>query len=245
MNFSIINLETVDSTNNYLKRLLQKDSFAEGTIVASKKQLDGKGQQGNSWESEANKNLTFSIFLKPNLLAENMFIISKLISISIVEALSKHNIETSIKWPNDIYFNDSKLGGILIENQLIGSKIKHSIIGVGINVNQLKFVSDAPNPVSIANIIGQEVNVEVVLESILNQLNVNYSQFNEHEIDQINKSYFKHLFRKKNYHKYIANDNTFEARIKHIANDGELILETKNNKTLSFYFKEVEFVIDE
>ena len=122
------------------------------TVVSTYNQTAGRGQRGNSWESEPHKNLTFSVLLKPqHIIAREQFYISEIVSVAIVNTLRKYIIDQpiAIKWPNDIYVNDDKICGILIENTLSGYSISQSIAGIGININQQTFLSNAPNPISL------------------------------------------------------------------------------------------------
>ena len=135
---NIISLEEVDSTNRYLKDYLLKDNNTiEGLVVVATNQHSGRGQKGNTWQSEQGKNLTFSIFIKPNIQVQAQFLISKAISLGIVDFLNDVGLsELKIKWPNDIFCKDKKIARILIENTLKGNNVSNSIIGIGLNVNQ-------------------------------------------------------------------------------------------------------------
>ena len=150
--YPLIALERTDSTNRYLNELCDTSlqPVAELTTVCADYQTAGKGQRGNSWEAAEGRNLLFSFVLYPTFLeAGRQFILSQVISLSIKEALDGLVEGVSIKWPNDIYWQEKKLCGILIENDLQGRYIGRSVAGVGLNVNQERFLSDAPNPVSL------------------------------------------------------------------------------------------------
>lgn len=240
---NIIILNEVDSTNNYAKQLIA-DKVEEGTVVLAHYQKNGKGQQGNFWESEPNKNLSFSLILYPNWLgAGKQFFISKVVSLALVEVLKTKVENVSIKWPNDIYLRNKKIAGILIENSIKGATIDSTIIGVGLNVNQEIFVSNAPNPVSLKQITDKNFEVEDVLNEFLNAF---YSIINELQIgleQKIDKAYFSNLFRKNEWSKYLKDGKQFEARIIGIGDFGQLQLEEKTGQISEFMFKEVEFVI--
>ena len=147
----IIRLDNVDSTNTYLSGIASNSPH--GTCVLADRQSAGRGQRGNTWESEPGKNLTFSVLLRPDgLHASQQFRISQAVSLAITDTLDgflPEGIEAKVKWPNDIYVGNRKICGILIENTLCGAAIQHSIIGIGLNINQRDFLSDAPNPVSL------------------------------------------------------------------------------------------------
>ena len=162
MEWKIIHIDETDSTNRYLK------GVKEGNVVVADYQTSGRGCGTNTWESERGKNMLFSVMIHPvQLPVQRQFHISMAISLAIVEALEQQIGDVSIKWPNDIYWRNAKICGILIENTLQGNRIKDSVIGVGLNVNQRAFHSDAPNPVSLWQIHGQETDREQLLRDIL------------------------------------------------------------------------------
>jgi len=157
----IIALDKVESTNSYFSDLLKKSKSPEGSIVSALYQSHGKGQGSNSWESEQGKNLLISLVLYPNdLPLDKHFLLSKAISLGLVDYMSAKTNHIKIKWPNDIYFKNKKLAGILIENVIKGNAITQSIVGIGLNLNQIVFTSDAPNPVSLKQITGKNYLIE-------------------------------------------------------------------------------------
>lgn len=239
-----IEISEVSSTNDYLKRLATEEELLEGFVIAAKYQTSGRGQGENSWESEKGKNLTFSLLLRPNFLnAENMFMISKVISLGIIDYLNSFEDNFEIKWPNDIYYKHKKLGGILIENSLLGNKLSYSLIGIGININQEIFVSDAPNPISLKNVFNKEFHLTECLKGILKQIDIWYDILKSGKYDKVNEAYFLNLFRKEDYHNYRENNEQFSAKIVDVESDGKLVLKTTDSKIRAFYFKEVEFVL--
>ena len=169
----ILKEETVTSTNDRLAELCQEKEIKEFTTLMAEYQTAGKGQRGNSWESEYGKNLTFSTVFYPQTIAPaSQFILSMAVASAICTALAHyvHADCLQIKWPNDIYWKDKKIAGILIENDLTGSQISQSIIGIGININQEEFHSSAPNPVSLRQITKKETDRMEVLNSILEHI---------------------------------------------------------------------------
>jgi BirA family biotin operon repressor/biotin-[acetyl-CoA-carboxylase] ligase len=241
---NVIEIKQVDSTNKKLKKFIAEDDLPEGFVVLAEKQTQGKGMGKNSWESEPGKNLTFSLLLRPSFLeAENMFLISKVVSLGIIDYLNSIDECFTIKWPNDIYYCNKKVGGILIENQIQGSTINYSVIGIGLNVNQEIFTSDAPNPISLKTIFGKSFNTKECLQNLTNQIGIWYDMLADGFIDNINQRYFDHLFHHKEYHDFKANNELFVAKIKHVENDGQLILKTAQGEIRKFYIKEVEFVL--
>jgi BirA family biotin operon repressor/biotin-[acetyl-CoA-carboxylase] ligase len=240
----IIEVKELTSSNDHMKKLVVADKLPEGSVVLALHQKKGRGMGQNSWESEKGKNLTFSLLLRPTFLpAENMFLISKTISLGIVDYLNKLDRSFTIKWPNDIYYKDKKICGILIENQLLGNKLNYSIIGIGININQEVFKSDAPNPISLLNIFNKKFNTTSCLNGILKQISIWYDMLSEGWAEKINEAYFTQLYRNTGYHAYNSEGILFKAQLKAVENDGKLVLQTAENEIKSFYFKEVEFIM--
>lgn len=244
----IIHLKETDSTNNYLKNILLEQKLEEGTTVSTDFQTAGKGQRGNSWESEIGKNLSFSIVLYPEMIKANeQFIISQIVSLAVANYLKYETDETgindiTIKWPNDIYWQEKKLCGILIENTLIKDKIKESVIGIGININQTEFKSDAPNPISLKQITGKDYNLQLLIQGIQTNIIQYYTKLQQNKTNLIT-AYKNSLFRKNGYHTYNDGIADFTARIKDIEPSGILVLETKDGVERHFAFKEVKYIL--
>ena len=229
MDWKIVHLDETDSTNRWLR----EHAGSEDTAVVAYSQTAGRGCGSNTWESEAGQNLTFSLLVHPTMVPANaQFRISMAISLCIVDVLSDYFGEVSIKWPNDIYWRDRKLCGILIEQQLSGALIRQSIIGIGLNVNQTHFVSDAPNPVSMSQILGHAVSREEVLEKIL-------SRFSIEAVDR--DRYRSLLYRREGYHPYRDANGRFEARLLTVEDDGHLLLCDREGRQRRYAFKEVQF----
>ncbi|MCT4647854.1 MAG: biotin--[acetyl-CoA-carboxylase] ligase [Carboxylicivirga sp.] len=233
------------STNTELKSLLSKKELAENTLVLTAHQTAGRGQIGNSWESEANKNLTFSILLRPNFLAPHLqFYISKIVSLALVDTIKQMaNVQATIKWPNDIYIKDEKVAGILIENSILGNQLDYCIVGIGLNVNQTLFHSDAPNPVSLKQITSTDYDLERFLEVLLENLEQRYHELEVNRLELINKSYLDSLYRKNGFHLFEDENGQFEASIKQINEMGLMTLLYKSGQKKEYAFKEVSFVI--
>lgn len=228
-----------------MKELLRAKNFPEGFIVHTDFQTQGQGQRDNSWESAKGKNLLFSLLLRPrHILVENQFVISQLASLGIKNALDELVPDEAknffIKWPNDIYWKNKKLGGILIENTLQGRIINASVIGIGLNINQKNFYSDVPNPVSLKQITGENFSVKSVLQTVVTHI---YHYYTEKNAEEIREDYRNKLYRKTGYHLYRANGEIFSARISGIGNNGRLMLEDRNGEVRGFYFKEVEAIV--
>lgn len=238
-----IKLQETDSTNNYIRTLSNERNLEEGSLVWCVNQTQGRGQRGNSWESEPGKNLTFSLILYPEFLhIKEQFYLSELIAVSIVSELQKYADGFSIKWPNDIYWNDKKVGGILIENDLISDHLSKSIIGIGLNVNQTVFVSNAPNPVSLKQITGLEFNLEEVLDRVTSRIYASYLNLISEGPVALHDKYMRNLYRKEDYFDYRDKDGLFKARIISVLPSGHLQMKTDSGELKLYAFKEVEFV---
>ena len=259
MEWQIIHIDETDSTNRWLKEHLGENrplcvEKNRPLCVVADYQTAGRGCGSNTWESERGKNLTFSLLIHPeNLPANRQFAISEWVSVALCETLehylsplaSHHSPLTShlsplIKWPNDIYWRDSKLAGILIENTLKGNLVKDSIIGIGLNVNQREFHSDAPNPVSLWQITGQETNREQLLQDILQAF---APQKGAKGSDPCAPRYAQMLYRREGYHRYADKDGEFMAEMMGVEPDGHLLLRDDSGQERRYAFKEVTFII--
>jgi len=244
---NIIALPRINSTSTYLRESLP-DAPA-GTVVVTSCQSAGRGQRGNSWEAEPGKNLTFSVLLKPHGIdASSQYAISEAVAVAItdtLEPLVPDRDALTIKWPNDIYYNDRKLCGILIENTLSGMDIVRSIAGVGINVNQHEFRSDAPNPVSLWQIDGRERDLDTLLVQVATAIIDNVEAVSSptgHE--PIAHRYRKKLWRRSGLHPYSLPDGTtFMASIESVAPTGHITLRHADNTLTTHAFKEVSAII--
>jgi BirA family biotin operon repressor/biotin-[acetyl-CoA-carboxylase] ligase len=240
----IIKIDTCSSTNSLLKEWMAKQVLEEQTMLVTKDQTAGRGQAGTHWESEAGKNLTFSMLFYPRFLpVKNNFLLSKMIALSIKEVLETYTDGISIKWPNDIYFKDKKLAGILIENEITGPVLLQSIIGIGININQEVFRSEAPNPISLKQITGADTCPDDLLERLSSSIGRRYEQLRKGEIEPLSHDYHETLYRKDGFYLYRDSENIFSARIESVGNDGFLSLISDNGKKRRYAFKEVSFVI--
>ena len=241
MNFNITHINECDSTNAFLQRLLMQADAAEGTVVKTDFQRKGRGQLTNVWEAEAGKNILCSILLRPTTLPiKQQFLISQAISVAIVEVLNTFAEGFSIKWPNDIYYKEDKIAGILIENNLCSAGISTCIIGLGLNVNQQTFKSDAPNPISLYNIIGKETSVALLLESILESFNKVYSLVYT-DVQTLRERYFSQLLFKGEMRAYEDENGIFTGKIIDVENDGHLIIEDEAGAKRRYAFKEVMY----
>lgn len=243
---TIIRLRETESTNDYLKELIaaQRNVLAEGTVVFADFQTKGRGQNGNFWESEDGKNILASVYFSPSHIdPKNQFIISQLVSLALIDVLQEEVSDLSIKWPNDIYWKDKKLAGILIENELLGDRILHSVIGIGLNVNQLHFSPSCPNPVSLANITGKQYDRESLLHRLIERLYLFYMKVLRDEMTNLEEEYFAHLFRREGFHLFERHDEQFLARIVNVQSNGQLVLQTQKGQLIKCSFKEIRFIL--
>ena len=240
----IIRLQKTDSTNNYLHALARPEQLGEGSVVWAEFQTAGRGQIGNSWESAEGENLTFSVVLYPTfLLANRQFLISQITALSVKQTLDRYVDDITVKWPNDIYWRDRKICGMLIENDLAGQFIYSSILGIGININQKEFKSNAPNPVSLYQIIGKRTDREKFLQEFLERLYANYLLLLQEKEVLIQEAYRQSLYRREGFHLYEDANGRFEAAIEEIEPSGYLHLRLRDNTIRRYEFKEVRFVI--
>lgn len=236
------------STNTYLSRLAA--TLPGGTVIYTPCQTAGRGQKGNSWESEDGKNLTFSMLLKrPPVKARDQFCLSEAAAIAVVEALTAEAGDGfAVKWPNDVYWQDKKVCGMLLENSLDGSGIAHCVVGIGINVNQERFVSDAPNPVSLVNITGHEHDLMALLKSVCSRIEqLVDSLADDNARANLHQRYLNALYRNDGQlHPYEdADGNRFMASVAGIAPDGTLTLRHEDGTSRDYLFKQVKHIINE
>ena len=240
MEWDIRYIDETDSTNRWLR----EHGGMEDMVVVADYQTAGRGCGTNTWESERGQNLLFSILLHPKSIpASRQFHISMAISLAICEALGQQIGDLSIKWPNDIYWRNAKIAGILIENTLKGTVIKDCIIGIGLNVNQRVFHSNAPNPVSLWQILGREVDRQRLLHELLDSLQQHLSRLYQGERTAFREAYHQALYRREGEHPYSDAAGAFSARIDHVADDGRLILIDSQGRERSYAFGEVKMIV--
>jgi len=239
-----IPLSSVDSTNTYAKELLANSKPPEGTVVSAAAQLKGRGQAGNTWAAESGKNLTLSYLLYPNFLEANLqFYLNMAISLAVKDCCEEQTGgEFSIKWPNDIYYEDKKVAGILIENTISGSSIASSVVGIGINVNQEEFDKNLPNPISLNAISKLDFNLDKLRDSLSVYLEKYYLQLRQKHFNFLDKAYTVSLYRYQQTHEFKKGNAVLKGEINGVTKEGKLILHSQG-KEYRFGFKEVEFVI--
>ena len=240
----ILRVVETTSTNSLLRELIIKESLPEGSVVVADFQTAGRGQIGNVWESEAGKNLMFSTVLYPTCIPANrQFLISQIAALSVKETLDLYTDHVTVKWPNDIYWKDKKICGMLIENDLMGRNISQSIAGVGININQEVFHSSAPNPVSLFQITGKQYDIFNILEHIMLRIQIYYDLLQKNNTALITAQYERSLFRKEGMYRYKDVNGEFMANIVCVEPEGRLILEDETQTKRGYMFKEVEYLL--
>lgn len=258
----ILQYQRVESTNTTAEELLQKGTIQDGTVIVAHEQTKGKGQNQNLWISEPGKNLTFSLVLRPHFLpADHQFLLNKAISLGILDLVrsylslwpsTSHNPvhpvpdNFFIKWPNDIYFGHKKLGGVLITHRIMGPGIDTSIIGIGLNVNQMEFSPNLTNPTSLKQISGMEGDLARILNGLCQTLNMRYTTLmagNPDALDQLDRDYEKSLLGFGLSQGFIAGENQFDGTIRGVDELGRLQVELENKMIQLFNHKEVEQTI--
>ncbi len=229
--------ETLPSTNDYLKvALLKPNEMPEGTLIWALQQVQGRGQQSNVWHSEAGKNITLSILLKPNALqATEVFRLSKVIALAVHSTVS-HFVknDVAIKWPNDIFVGPNKIAGILIENTIQGDQVKNSIVGIGLNVNQTLFSNDN-NPTSLLNATGNNYSLQEVVDVLLMNISYQYLQLQLKNYEEIDRNYFLSLYQVHLPQTFIIHNEPKLGSIEGVLPDGSIILMIDEEKKSYLY----------
>ena len=240
----LIKLDAIDSTNDFLKQLSVEKALVNFTVVTAENQTNGKGQMGAKWDSETGKNLIFSVLVK-NVLNNitEIFDLNVAVALSVLTTLEKNNIPNlSIKWPNDILSDNKKVAGILIENTIKNNVEITSIIGIGLNVNQLNF-DNLPKASSLAVIMKKELDKEVILKQLIASLKSNCDLLQNKSESQLWNSYNNNLFKKGIPMAFSLPDGTkFMGIIKSVNSSGNLELKLENDTVETFGIKEIQLL---
>ena len=241
---NLIKLKEVDSTNNFLKELVSKsEPLPEGTVIMADNQFAGRGQQNSVWQTQVGKNISLSIYLKPSFLPlDKQFYLNMAVSLAISETLSYFITSgISIKWPNDMYYLDKKLGGVLIENALTGTIIKSSVIGIGLNINQTDFPEEiAQRATSVIQILRKEFQLEVIMEKLFAFMEKYYLVLKSGKFESLKNRYLEKLYAINKPAYYKKDGRVFEGEIIGVEDEGRLIMKVDNHQK-SFNFKQIEF----
>lgn len=239
----IIRLIQTDSTNNFLRNYKGEEG-EKMTVAVAEYQTAGRGQGENSWESERGKNLLFSVMFRPeNIPAARQFVALEACAVALANALELYIDGITIKWPNDIYWYDRKISGTLTECDVYKGMVTRCIMGIGINVNQQKFVSDAPNPVSLCTALGSVQDRESVLQFVLFQFQVYHTLLKCGQFEFIHNEYDKKLYNSVGLHEYEDEHGRFKAKMVGVDKTGRLYLRRSDGAMLRYSFKEVKFIL--
>jgi len=240
-----IYLPSCHSTNDIAAEIIQTKTVFDGTIVITSDQTAGRGQRGNVWEALPDQNITVSMILKPDFLnISQQFRLNMAVSLGIYEFLCKYLSEgLAIKWPNDIYVGNRKMGGVLIENTLSGSRIVYSVIGIGININQMIFSNERAVSLKLASKKLDDFRIEKLIEQLCECIEKYYLQLKNGHSDMQKKKYLDRVFRFREIQQYVQNSECFLGKIIDVAETGHLIMEVGKELKM-FDFKEISFVIE-
>jgi BirA family biotin operon repressor/biotin-[acetyl-CoA-carboxylase] ligase len=239
----MVKLEETSSTNRFMNELIAKESLPEGTVVIAGYQDAGQGLGGTTWFSEPGSNLLMSVVFRPEFLpVKKIYLISKAIALAIKDFLFEEGIHAKIKWPNDIYVEDKKICGVLIENSLRGSVVLQSICGIGLNINQVIFPQEIPNAISMKLITGETYSVDDCRTKLCRHLEKRYLQIKSQNFNLINNDYLKSLHRFYEMETYETSTEKFHAQIIDVEDEGRLVIKKENGTILRFAFKEIKFL---
>lgn len=245
MAIKILHFDEINSTNVFLYDKISENNDISDMVVVAAHQTAGRGMDKNRWESEAGKNLLFSIALNVNFLeAENQFKISQAVSVAIVETLSQFvdDKRLFIKWPNDIYFGDKKLAGMLIQNTIEGRMMGVSIIGIGLNVNQIEFSKDIPNPISLKMISGRDFDLDNLLNLLVSSIKTKVESLRDKEKkNEINEKYVSRSYRFGIWSDYFYQNQVKSMIIRGFDKYGRLLLHDKEGAEIVCDVKELQF----
>lgn len=237
-------LDETDSTMLWLRRERPGADGAEFQLVTADFQTAGRGQRGTTWEAERGMNLLFGFsFVPKGVAAANQFLLSEAMALAVAEALALHAGGVSVKWPNDVYVGDEKICGMLLEHDLCGGEIARTLVGVGVNVNQMHFKGDAPNPVSLRRITGRETARGALLENICERFERFYDVLRTGGAAQLHRSYCARLYRREGYHLYRDAAGEFYAAVRSVLPGGCLCLVDSEGRERTYAFKEVAAVL--
>lgn len=238
--FEIFEFEEATSTNT-LAESLPHEILKDKSVVLTDKQTQGKGQVGNKWESEPGQNISMTVVLRPQRLdAGQQFAISMIVALGVCDFVSRYVKDCSVKWPNDVYAGNRKITGILIEHSIAGMYVARSLCGIGVNINQKKFISDAPNPVSLVQLTGREMPLQEALEGLLECIGKRYEQLGDDEL--LERDFLRHLYRKDGVYDWRDENGLFRAEIQGIDEYGQLVLKDTGGMQRVYGFKEVKYL---
>jgi len=235
-----IKLDSVDSTNNYALSMKGTLLFKEGLVITSNYQTSGNGQRGNSWESSTGDNLLMSIVIEPNISPKNQFLLSKCVALSVYDLFALYTDDVSVKWPNDILVGKQKISGILIQNIFKGNEITHSVIGIGLNVNQAKFKMYSPKATSLKLLLNKTFDINIIQEELLKCLTERIKQLRNGADQQ--KEYLSALFLNNKVAAFESEGQQFMGIIQGVSKSGKLQIKLEDAIVTEFDNQEVKFL---
>jgi BirA family transcriptional regulator, biotin operon repressor / biotin---[acetyl-CoA-carboxylase] ligase len=239
---SLVILPIVDSSNNYAMQLVHDGTAVHGSAFMALQQTAGRGQRTNTWHTGQSENLAISVIIEPKLLKiHQQFLLNMYVSVSILQCLNKIKEGFCIKWPNDIYYNDRKAAGILIENKLQGTQWNFAIVGIGINVNQTEFTIENANPISLMEMTGKTTDLYQLAKNICSELEANWSIFLGNQ-KLFYEKYNNALYKKNQIVKLKQSSKIFETTVKQVLENGQLIC--GSNGEYEFNFGEVGWIVE-
>jgi BirA family transcriptional regulator, biotin operon repressor / biotin---[acetyl-CoA-carboxylase] ligase len=242
---NLIIRDIIDSTNSLASALLIESRLPEGTAILAKEQSAGRGQQGTTWESEYGKNLLATFIFYPAFLSpKNIFFLNMTFSLALYDLASSMLGEgVSVKWPNDLYYKNKKLAGLLIENSIRNNEFNYSIVGIGMNINQGTFSTNAANPTSLKIELKEEQKLEHVFNLLCECIEARYLQLKSSKHEILKREYLQVLYQFNSEAKYKVDGRTISGKIVDVQDDGKLVVENVDGKITSYGFKEISFVI--
>ena len=220
-------LKQAGSTNFYALELKSTAVFKEGLVVIADFQTGGKGQRGKEWESNRGENLLLSVVIESNISIDNQFDLNILSSLAVMDSLKSYDIDSQIKWPNDILVNKCKIAGILIQNLISKNRITHTVIGIGLNINQIEFTKFYPSATSIQKELGATINISDVKDTVLNALQLRLENYRLNS--DLKEEYLSNLFQKDKVATFESNNQKFMGIIRRVTKSGLLQIETENS----------------
>lgn len=247
-NDRVLLLDEVASTNSYLMQMAtdNRELPALFSVIANS-QTAGRGQRGNSWETTPGLNLTFSFLLRSGgLKATEQYAVSELAAYGLLKTIARYLPEDQkrklkIKWPNDIYYEDRKIAGILIEHSITGEYIDYSVVGIGLNLNETDFPPHLPNPVSLSQITGESYDVQAVHARLMKRYGFMNEEFLLGNYAEVHREYMLRLYRRKGFHPFTDATGRFMAQIQDVLPSGQIVLMREDGTTSIYAFKEVIF----
>lgn len=238
--FKILEFEQADSTNT-LAASLPGEELEDKSVVLTFRQTAGRGQAANRWECDPGKNISMTVVFRPlRLEAARQFAVSMAVALGCRDWIGRYVEGCTVKWPNDVYVGDRKMVGILIEHTISGAYIGRSLCGIGVNINQHLFLSDAPNPVSMFQLLGRELPLNLVLEELLDCIGKRYAQV--HNYPLLERDFLQSLYRRYGEYSWEDEEGVFRAAVSGIDEYGRLVLKDSGGNERVYGFKEVKYL---